>query len=105
MPCQHLLRRPLQPQLRETGGRWRQRIWRRLGGHQTHHLPDSWPRCRRGQGIYIGQGGIGQKEAPTNHGRQGSPEGIPKGQESEEALEVLARDSGPLQDLPVPKEY
>ena len=31
----------------------------------------------RGQAIYVMWGGAGQEEAPTDHGRQGSPEGIP----------------------------
>ena len=37
-----------------------------------------------------------RRKLMTDHGKQGSPEGIPEGQKSEEALEVLARDSSPL---------
>ena len=49
-----------------------------------------------GQAIYIGWGGTGQEEAMTDHVKQGSPEGIPKGWESDEVPEVLARDRGLL---------
>ena len=32
-----------------------------------------------GWAIYVGWGGASQEEAPTNHGRQSPPEGIPPG--------------------------
>ena len=50
----------------------------------------------RGWAIYVRWGGASQEEAPTDHGRHGSPEGIPLGWKSEEALKVLTRDSGSL---------
>ena len=58
----------------------------------------------RGGAIYVGWGGASLQEAVTYHGRQGPPEGILASCTTEEAPKVPSRDSGSLQDLPVPKE-
>ena len=49
----------------------------------------------RCQAIHIGLGGAGQKEAPTNCGRQGPQEGILEGWHSQENPEVPIRNSCP----------
>ena len=96
---QHLLRRPLQPWARWRGGRRRQRHWKRWGGCWSPHLPNSWPKWlqRPGHQHHVGRS---WPERSLDHcGRQGSPEGILEGWESEEALEVPAGDSGSPWDL------
>ena len=55
--------------------------------------------------IYVRWGGASSQEALTYHGRQGPPEGILVGCTTEEALKVLAGDSGSMGNLPVSKEH
>ena len=50
-------------------------------------------------------GGAGQKETPADSGRQGSQEGVLKGQKIKETPEVQTSDNGSQQDLPVPEEH
>ena len=49
--------------------------------------------------------GASPKETLADCGRQGPQKGVSKGWPIEEAPEVLARVSIPLQDLPVPEEH
>ena len=51
----------------------------------------------------LGKEGDSQEEAPTNHGRQSPPEGIPPGWKGEEDQEVPAWHSCSSRDLAVPR--
>ena len=57
-----------------------------------------------GQAICFG-GGASEEEAPPYCGRQSPPEGVPQGQKSKEAQEVLAWHSCSLGDPAVPEEH
>ena len=56
-------------------------------------------------GPLMSVGGASQKETLAVHGRQALKKGVLEGWHVEEALEVVAWDSNPLQDLPVPEKH